>query len=291
MKLPRLDARTLARWGLLVALLTACAVRVGQAWTGGIPPLRAGGEVGVLLGAFGLGALAVRLLDRGTTATWAVTGLCLVGWGAVVGLPLWRLAHPPQALFEGRLDGANRQVTSTLASHAGRHQVRVTVVEREPQAERQELYVLKVRGRETATLVGKREGLPEEAEVWLERGNAALIHLDWSSATLQVRLRPAPPLRGAVVVGCLLALVLAIVADAVAGRAWPRGRGLLVAVVAASVFFVLSVDADGMTGRAVVGAAGLALVGGGIAGGVMSGVAGAVSRALRRARAARGTEG
>jgi hypothetical protein len=286
------EARTLAIVGLLLGLLTFCAVRLGQAVAGGIPPLRAAGEVALLLGLVGLGALAPRLVGSGSTVAWVVTGLCLVAWGAGVGLPLWRLAHPPRALFEGRLDGANREVASAPAGRAGRHQVRVAMVERDHRAAaRDEVYVLHVLGRDKVTLVGKREGRPEEAEVVLEQARPATIHLDWSLATLEVRLRPAPPPRGVVVGGGLLALALAILADAVGMRAWPRGRGLVVALVAASVLFVLSLEQDGMAARAVMGAAGLAVVGGGIAGGVMSAVTGAAARAFRRRGATRGTPG
>jgi hypothetical protein len=283
----RWPAVTLVAWGAVAAVAVVIVVRLIQAAAGGLAPLRAAGEIALLAGLLGVVPLAYRAVSGGTTVTWALAGLCLAAWGAGVGVPCWRMARPPRVLFDGRLGGPVREVRSEPAPRDGRYVVRATMAELERGAAPTEpVFVLHVSGADPRTLAGAEPGKPVVAEVMLTRGRPAVLFLERGFAPVQVRLAPVPLPRGLVLGGAGLALLLALLTDLVGFRAWPRGRGLLVAMVAASAIFLLLVDPDGApTGRALLGSGGLALVGGGVVGGVVSALAGLVGR--RRARRGR----
>jgi hypothetical protein len=272
-------------WGLVAAVVVVIVVRLGQAAAGGLAPLRAAGEIALLACLLGLLPLVYRLVSGGTTLTWALAGLCLVTWGAGVGVPFWRMARPPRVLFDGRLGGATREVRSEPAPRDGRYLVRATMDELERGAAvSPPTFILHVKGRELRTLEGGEPGKPAVAEVLLARGRPAVLFLERTFAPVQVHLAPVALPRGFALGGMGAALLLALLADLAGFRAWPRGRGLLVAVVAASGIFLALVDpAAAPSGRALLGSAGLALVGGGVVGGALSAVAGVLGRRRRRA--------
>jgi hypothetical protein len=261
--------------GILAAAVVVALVRTGQALAGRIPPMRAGGEAAILLCAPLLLGVVRRLVERATTVTWAVLGLCLVAWGGGVALPLWRVAHPPVALFEGQLGGARREVTSLPAPWTGVYEVRAATAAPEHQgAVPERPYTLRVRGRETVTLTGEG-GKSETARLVLTAGARAVVFLELSLAPVDVRLRPAAPPQLFAYLGAGLALLLALLAEVLAFSAWPRGRGLLVATVTASGLFLFALTPDGAdSGRALLGYGALTLVAGGLAGGVFGGLAG-----------------
>lgn len=280
----RPSTATLVVWGVVAVVVVLIVVRLGQAAAGKLAPLRAGGEIALLACLLGLVPLASRLVAGGTTLTWALAGLCLTAWGAGVGVPFWRMARPAQVLFDGTLGGARREVRSEPPRRDGRYVVRATMDALERGASPSEHpFILHVRGREPRTLEGLEPGKPAVAEIMLARGQPAVIFLERSFAPVQVRLAPVSLPRDFALAGAGVALLLGLLADLAGFRAWPRGRGLMVAVVAASGIFLVLVEPDGaVTGRMLLGSGGLALLGGGVVGGVVSAIGSAVGRRLAR---------
>jgi hypothetical protein len=274
--------------GAVAALGVVALVRIAQAIEGRIPILRAAGELGIAVGVLGVGLLTGTLLRYGGTAARALLALAVILWSAAVLVPLARVAYPAPALFAGRLGGATREVTSAPAPRGGRYLVEVSAPRGRPLESHPEgRYLLHAgAGGSSRALTGASGATPESAELVLRRGQPAQLFLERSDEpTLQVRLRPVPLPWSYVRLGGLLAVLLAIAADWAGLAKRRRLRGLLAAAVAASAIYVALLDPEaGPSGRHALGAAGVAIVGGGLLGAVVGPLGGWVaSRGRRRA--------
>ncbi|HEY3353533.1 MAG TPA: hypothetical protein VGQ83_09810 [Polyangia bacterium] len=274
----------LRRWlprGALAATALLVVVRLAQGLAGAVPAMRVAGELGLVLSAAGVALVLPAVLRRASTVALALTAIFVLAWGAGVALPLYRMARPASALYDGQLGGARREVESTPAPSTGRYEVRVKPLG-EHRAQPEAGFLLQVRAERDTRIAAGADGLAIPVEVRLAAGTRARLFLERGHGQVEVLVRAVPFPRTFVLLAAALALLLALVADAAALRETPRLRGVLVAVVAASVTFLALVDpAVTSSGRAALGAAGLAVLGGGLLGGVWGLVAGRLGRRAR----------
>ncbi|HEY3353492.1 MAG TPA: hypothetical protein VGQ83_09605 [Polyangia bacterium] len=259
--------------GAVLAVAAVALVRLGQAAAGAIPGTRAAGELGILLATLTVALLAHVVARSAGALGWTLLGAMLVVWSAAVLVPLGLLAYPRAALYDGRLGGATREVSTAPAGRPGRHVIEVTrPKERSGQSLPQGAYVLHVgAGTVSRTLTGGVDAPLDTAEIPLARGQAARLFLERSEVpVLEVRVRPVPLPWTFVQVAGLVAVLLAAIADVALLAARRRLRGLLAAVVAASVIYVALLNPEAApSGRHALGAAGIAIVAGGLLGAIL----------------------
>lgn len=95
-------------------------------------------------------------MARGATRTaWVSLSVLLLAWGAGGLVPLGLVASPPRTLYDGRLGGATREVTTPPAGRRGRYLVEVRTPAAPAQSAVPLTYVLHVgAGRDSRSLVG-----------------------------------------------------------------------------------------------------------------------------------------
>lgn len=260
-----------ARRALWACASAATLARFAQAGLGSIPAATAVGELAAVWVTVAVVWLIARGAPRLGGAGAAVCGVTLVAVGLGVVAPLWRLAHPAAALYEGRLGGAQREVRTAPARDGGRHRLDIVAA---PGAS----YAVQI------DVDGRSAWLRDQAAMELDLRPSQRVNLfvDRSDGGLAVRLRPVRAPWPWVLWAAGAAVVLAVWADAVCtGR---RARGALAAAVGWGAALVAMLGPDAAAGAGRLLGAGLLAVVAGLCTGVVAAIAGAWHREMRLRR-------